>query len=56
MFPIVVFWIFLSLRYGADLRRPRLVYFVSTLFNVGIHVRRRIFWTIAKVAETDILM
>ena len=25
MFPIVVLWIFLSLRYGADLRRSRLV-------------------------------
>ena len=26
MFPIVVLWMFLSLRYGADLRRSRLVY------------------------------
>ena len=33
MFPIVVLWIFLSLRYGADLKRSRLVCLLICLCN-----------------------
>ena len=41
MFPIVVLWIFLSLRYGADLRRSCLVfwlhsYYLGTIFEYSI--------------------
>ena len=46
MFPIVVLWIFLSLRYGADLRRSRLVYSIRSRWS--LHAGSHFFTNILK--------